>query len=138
MFADIARVGSAGMGAMGAGIARRLLDAGYDVVGWNRTRARAQPLLDAGMRWADTPRELAESVDVVFTMLTNTGALEEVAGGDAAGMLEGLSSGKVWADLSTIAPDASVALAERVATRGNDSAVSGRYTPAKSLRRVAN
>jgi 3-hydroxyisobutyrate dehydrogenase-like beta-hydroxyacid dehydrogenase len=105
------------MGAMGAGIARRLLDAGYDVVGWNRTKARALPLLDAGMRWADTPRELAASADVVFTMLTNTAALEEVAGGDV-GMLESLSSGKVWADLSTVAPDASVALAERVATRG--------------------
>jgi len=117
MFADPARIGFAGMGAMGAGIARRLLEAGYDVVGWNRTKARAQPLLDAGMRWADTPRELAASVDVVFTMLTNTAALEEVAGGDG-GMLEGLSSGKVWADLSTVAPDASVALAERVAARG--------------------
>jgi len=53
------------------------------------------------------PRELAESVDVVFSMLTNTEALEEVAGGDA-GMLEALSSSKVWAGLSTIASDASI------------------------------
>jgi NAD(P)-dependent dehydrogenase (short-subunit alcohol dehydrogenase family) len=65
MFRDIERVGSAGLGAMGAGIAERLLGAGYDVVGWNRTRAKAQPLLDMGMGWADSPRELAASADVL-------------------------------------------------------------------------
>ena len=48
---------------MGAGIAQRLLDAGYDVVGWNRTNERAEPLLHAGMGWADTPRELAAHLD---------------------------------------------------------------------------
>ena len=60
---------------MGAGIAGRLLDAGYTVVGWNRTREKAEPLLAAGMAWADTPRELAASVDVLFTMLTNAEAV---------------------------------------------------------------
>ena len=63
MFNDIQRVGFAGLGAMGAGIAQRLIDAGYDVVGWNRTKDRAQPLFDAGMGWAETPRELAASVE---------------------------------------------------------------------------
>ena len=117
MFREIERVGFAGLGAMGAGIARRLLDAGYEVVGWNRTKERAQPLLDAGMGWADTPRELAASVDVLFTMLTNTEAVEATAGGPD-GVLAGLREGKVWADISTIAPDASVALAERVQETG--------------------
>ena len=117
MFSDIERVGFAGLGAMGAGIAQRLLDAGYDVVGWNRTREKAQPLLDAGMGWAETPRELAASVDVLFTMLTNTAAVEATAGGDD-GVLAGLRPGTVWADMSTIAPDASVALAERAAATG--------------------
>jgi 3-hydroxyisobutyrate dehydrogenase-like beta-hydroxyacid dehydrogenase len=117
MFREIERVGFAGLGAMGAGIARRLLDAGHEVVGWNRTREKAQPLLDAGMRWADTPRELAESVDVLFTMLTNTAAVEATAGG-ADGVLAGLREGAVWADISTIAPDASVTLAERVRETG--------------------
>jgi 3-hydroxyisobutyrate dehydrogenase-like beta-hydroxyacid dehydrogenase len=111
------RVGFAGLGAMGAGIARRLLDAGYEVVGWNRTKERAQPLLDDGMGWADTPRELAASVDVLFTMLTNTAAVEATAGGDD-GVLAGLREGQVWADISTISPDASVAMAERVRERG--------------------
>jgi 3-hydroxyisobutyrate dehydrogenase-like beta-hydroxyacid dehydrogenase len=114
---EIERVGFAGLGAMGAGIARRLLDVDYAVVGWNRTRRRAEPLLEAGMGWADTPRELAASVDVLFTMLTNTEAIEAVAEGPD-GVLAGLRSGVVWADISTISPDASVALAERVRATG--------------------
>jgi 3-hydroxyisobutyrate dehydrogenase-like beta-hydroxyacid dehydrogenase len=114
---EIERVGFAGLGAMGAGIARRLLDAGYDVVGWNRTKEKAEPLIEAGMGWADTPRELAESVDVLFTMLTNTAAVDATAGGPD-GILAGLREGAVWADISTISPDASVALAERVRGSG--------------------
>ena len=117
MFNEIERIGFAGLGAMGAGIAQRLLEAGYEVVGWNRTKEKAQPLLDAGMGWADTPRQLAASVDVLFTMLTNTAAIEATAGG-ADGVLAGLREGVVWADISTIAPDASVALGERVRATG--------------------
>jgi 3-hydroxyisobutyrate dehydrogenase-like beta-hydroxyacid dehydrogenase len=117
MFNEIERIGFAGLGAMGAGIAQRLLDAGYEVVGWNRTKEKAQPLLDAGMGWADTPRQLAASVDVLFTILTNTAAIEATADG-ADGVLAGLREGVVWADISTIAPDASVALGERVRATG--------------------
>jgi 3-hydroxyisobutyrate dehydrogenase-like beta-hydroxyacid dehydrogenase len=117
MLRDIGRIGFAGLGAMGAGIAQRLLDAGNDVVGWNRTREKAEPLLDAGMGWASTPRELAASVDVLFTMLTNTSAIEATAGG-TDGVLAGLREGTVWADISTIAPDTSVALAESVRATG--------------------
>src|SRR5215210_4821455 len=117
MFSDIERVGFAGLGAMGAGIAERLLDAGYGVVGWNRTKEKARPLLNAGMGWADSPRELADSVQVLFTMLTDTVAVHAIAEGEE-GVLAGLREGAVWADISTIAPDASVALAERVRARG--------------------
>ena len=112
---------------MGAGIARRLHDAGRPVAVWNRTAERAAPLLDAGLEWAASPRELAGSVDVLFTMLTNTQAMEATAGGDD-GLLAGLRPGTVWADLSTIAPDASVALARRARDAGAfflDSPVSG-------------
>jgi 3-hydroxyisobutyrate dehydrogenase-like beta-hydroxyacid dehydrogenase len=111
------RVGFAGLGAMGAGIAGRLHESGYDVVCWNRTKEKAQPLLEAGMGWADTPRELAASIDVLFTMLTNTAAVEATAEGPD-GVLAGLREGMVWADVSTIAPDASVAMAERVRAAG--------------------
>src|ERR687894_1760334 len=101
MFREIERVGFAGLGAMGAGIAQRLLDAGYTVVGWNRTKEKAQPLLDAGMGWVDTPRELAASVDVLFTMLTNTAAVEAIAGGPD-GVLAGGRGGGGWGRDSTI------------------------------------
>jgi 3-hydroxyisobutyrate dehydrogenase-like beta-hydroxyacid dehydrogenase len=127
MFNDIERIGFAGLGAMGAGIAQRLRDAGHDVTGWNRTKAKAQPMLDAGMGWADTPRELAAQSDVLFTMLTDSRALDAIASGDD-GILAGLRAGTVWADLSTIAPDASVELAERAREQGAfflDTPVSG-------------
>ena len=86
---------------MGAGIAQRLKDAGYDVTGWNRTKAKAQPLLDTGMGWADT-RALAAGSDVLFTMLTDNRALDAIASGEE-GILDGLRPGTVWADPSTIA-----------------------------------
>jgi 3-hydroxyisobutyrate dehydrogenase-like beta-hydroxyacid dehydrogenase len=113
----VERLGFAGLGAMGAGIAQRLADAGHHVTVWNRTKAKAEPLLERGFGWAGTPRELAASCDVIFTMLTNTQAIESTADGDD-GLLAGLSEGKLWADLSTIAPDASVALAKRVEATG--------------------
>ncbi|GAB3197871.1 2-hydroxy-3-oxopropionate reductase [Nocardioides hungaricus] len=124
---SIEKVGFVGLGAMGSGIAQRLMDAGYAVVGWNRTKARAEDLLAAGMGWADTPRGVAEQCDVVFTMLTNTAAIQANAHG-ADGLIAGLRPGTVWADLSTIAPDASVALSEEVAATGAfylDTPVSG-------------
>src|SRR5579863_7489617 len=75
-------------GCDGGRVTKRLMDAGYVVTGHNRTRARARWLLDAGMRWVDTPHEVAERSDVVFTMVTNTNALEAVVqGGD--GVLPG-------------------------------------------------
>ena len=114
MLRKIERVGFVGLGAMGGGIARQLHDAGHAVTVWNRTEERARPLLDAGLEWAATPAELAASVDVVFTMLTNTAAVEAIA----EEMLPALRPGTVWADLSTIAPAASTALAERVAQTG--------------------
>jgi len=123
----IRTVGFVGLGAMGGGIARRIMDAGHTVVGWNRTRDKAADLLAAGMGWADTPRQVAERCDVVFTMLTNTAAIQANAHG-ADGLIAGLRPGAVWADLSTIAPDASVALAEEVAATGAfylDTPVSG-------------
>jgi 3-hydroxyisobutyrate dehydrogenase-like beta-hydroxyacid dehydrogenase len=117
MLRAIERVGFAGLGAMGAGIAQRLHDAGHDVAVWNRTREKAQPLLDEGLGWADSPRELAGRVDVLFTMLTNTAAIQATADGPD-GVLAGLQPGTVWADLSTIAPDASMELAGRVRETG--------------------
>lgn len=117
------RVGFIGLGAMGSGIVRRLIAAGHDVTGWNRTAEKAAPLVEDGMRLAPTAREAAAAGEVVFTMLTDVRALEAVADEIAAG----LSSNAVWLDMSTIAPDESRALAARVPAF-LDAPVSGSLT----------
>ena len=121
------RVGFVGLGAMGGGIVRRLLAAGRDVTGWNRTPAKAEPLVALGMRRADTPRKAAAGADVVFSMLTDAGAVTAAALGDD-GIVAGLAPGTVYADMSTILPEESRALAERVEAVGAtmlDAPVSG-------------
>jgi len=123
----MANLGFVGLGAMGGRVTRRLLDAGHTVTGYNRTKSKAQWLLDLGMRWGETPRAVAEAADVIFTMVTNTGALHEVVDGHN-GILVGLQKGKIYIDMSTISPAASKRLAERVAEKGAqmlDSPVSG-------------
>jgi 3-hydroxyisobutyrate dehydrogenase-like beta-hydroxyacid dehydrogenase len=123
----MANLGFVGLGAMGGRVTRRLLDAGHTVTGYNRTKSKAQWLLDLGMRWGETPRAVAEAADVIFTMVTNTGALYEVVDGHN-GILAGLQKGKIYLDMSTISPAASKRLAERVAEKGAqmlDSPVSG-------------
>jgi len=120
-------LGFVGLGAMGGRVTQRLLAAGYPVMGYNRTRARAQWLLDAGMRWGDSPRAVAEASDVVFTMLTNTEAVSACFEGEH-GILAGLAPGKIYIDMSTISPAKSRENAARVAERGArmlDTPVSG-------------
>ena len=123
----MATVGFVGLGAMGSRVTKRLLDAGHSVVGYNRTRAKAQWLLDQGLRWADSPRAVAEASDITFSMVTNTVALEAVTEGPD-GILAGLRPGAVYVDMSTVSPAKSRAIAARVAERGAhmlDAPVSG-------------
>src|SRR5579872_4139990 len=120
-------LGFVGLGTMGGRVAKRLLDAGHTVTGYNRTKSKAHWLLDAGMRWGETPRSVAEAADIVFTMVTNTSALHEVVGGEH-GILAGLSAGKVYIDMSTVSPATSKRIASQVAEKGAhmlDSPVSG-------------
>ena len=123
----MAELGFVGLGVMGSGVARRLLDAGHTVTVWNRTRAKADPLLDAGANWASSPREVAERSEIVFTMVTNTAAVQAVTEG-SDGILAGLAPGKVYVDMSTASPATTRALAEQVAAAGAqmlDAPVSG-------------
>jgi len=115
----MANLGYIGLGVMGGRMAARLLDKGHTVTGFNRTRAKAQWLIDKGMRWADSPRAVCEAADVTFSMLTNSAALEEVAAGPN-GVLVGVSPGKVFVDMSTVSPAVSRALAARVREHGGD------------------
>jgi 3-hydroxyisobutyrate dehydrogenase-like beta-hydroxyacid dehydrogenase len=112
---------------MGSRMARRLMDAGHPVTGYNRTKSKAQPLLDAGMRWGETPRAVAAATEITVSMVTNTAALDAVTDG-AEGILAGLSPGKIYIDMSTVSPAASRALAARVKSKGAnmlDAPVSG-------------
>src|SRR5574341_1747667 len=123
----MANLGFVGLGVMGSRMVKRLLDAGHTVTGYNRTRSKAQGLLEAGMRWGDSPRAVAETADVILSMVTNTAALQAIAEGPE-GILTGLGPGKVYIDMSTVSPAASRALATRVTAKGAqmlDAPVSG-------------
>lgn len=111
------KIGFVGLGAMGMGIVPRLLAGGHAVTGWNRTRAKAEPLIKVGMRWADSPREVARESEIVFSIVTDATAVRSVALG-ASGIIAGLGAGGVYLDMSTIAPDASRAIAAEFAKAG--------------------
>jgi 3-hydroxyisobutyrate dehydrogenase-like beta-hydroxyacid dehydrogenase len=106
-------LGFVGLGTMGGRIAGRLLDSGNVVYATNRTRAKAEPLIERGLIWRDSPRAVAEQADVVFSMVTDSAALEAIANGPD-GILAGLRPGSVWVDMSTVSPDVSRKLADRV------------------------
>ena len=123
----MANLGFVGLGVMGGRMAKRLMDAGHTVTGYNRTRSKAAWLVDAGMRLADSPRAVAEAADITFSMVTNTSALQAVTSG-ADGVLAGLRAGKIYVDMSTVSPSASRELAAQVAEKGArmlDAPVSG-------------
>jgi 3-hydroxyisobutyrate dehydrogenase-like beta-hydroxyacid dehydrogenase len=125
--ARVTKLGFVGLGHMGGNMAARYLAAGFPVYGEARSKARVRDLVDAGLVWCDTPRELAEAVEIVLTSLPDDAALEDVASG-ADGILAGLERGKIWVDLSTVSPRASREVAEQVRARGAvmlDAPVSG-------------
>ena len=114
-----ATLGFVGLGVMGGGIARRLLEAGHTVHGYNRTREKARPLEELGLVVEDSPRAVADAADVVMSMVTNVAALRAVSEGPE-GILAGLAPGKVWIDHSTASPAFSRELAERARELGAD------------------
>jgi 3-hydroxyisobutyrate dehydrogenase-like beta-hydroxyacid dehydrogenase len=129
-------LGFIGLGKMGGNMAARYLAAGYTVYGEAHNREDAQWLVDLGLRWLDTPREVAEAVDVVMSSLPNDDVVEAVAAGPD-GILAGLGEGKIWADLSTISPSVSRTLAGRVREAGSgaqmlDTPVSGSVPQVRS------
>ncbi len=120
-------LGFVGLGHMGGNMAVRFLGAGYTVYGETRHREEVQGLEREGLLWRDTPREIAEAADVVLTSVPNDGVLEDVASGPD-GILAGLAAEKVWVDMSTVSPQVSRDLAQRMRERGAamlDAPVSG-------------
>ena len=129
-------LGFVGLGHMGANMAARFLAAGYRLYGEDRIRDHAPHLEQEGLRWCDTPGQVAEAADVVLTSLPNDEVLEAIATGPQ-GILAGLAPGKIWVDLSTVSPRTSRELATRVHARGAamlDAPVSGSVPQANPAR----
>jgi 3-hydroxyisobutyrate dehydrogenase-like beta-hydroxyacid dehydrogenase len=119
---------------MGSRIAGRLLDAGHRVYATNRTASKAEPLVERGLIWLDTPREVAAAAGIVFSMVTDDAALEAITAGPD-GLLAGLEPRQVYVDMSTVSPRASRRLAEHVGERGAlmlDAPVSGSIPQAEA------
>ncbi len=115
----MANLAYVGLGVMGSRMVDRLLAKGHSVTGYNRTKSKAQWLIDKGMKWADSPRAAASAADMTFSMVTNSGALEAIANGPE-GVLAGLGAGKLWIDMSTVSPAVSRAIVARVREKGAD------------------
>ena len=108
------KIGFIGLGLMGRPMAMNLLKAGHSLTVWNRTSSRAQELVAAGATLAKSPREAAAASDILFTIVSDPPALEEVLWGHQGnndGAMAGLRPGSIYIDSSTVAP----ALTRRVA-----------------------
>jgi 3-hydroxyisobutyrate dehydrogenase-like beta-hydroxyacid dehydrogenase len=106
----MATVGVVGLGAMGGRIARRLADAGHELVVWNRDPAKAEPLVAAGAITAATPADVARRVEAVITMVADPRALVDVTEG-GEGVVAGLGEGATLIQMSTVGPDSTSRLA---------------------------
>jgi len=115
----MANLGFVGLGMMGGEMVNRFLEKGHSVIGHNRTKSKADWLLKKGMKWGSSPREVAAAADVIFSMVTNSTALQAIVEGPE-GILAGLAPGKLYADVSTVSPDYSRAVAQKVREKSAD------------------
>jgi 3-hydroxyisobutyrate dehydrogenase len=97
----MSNLGFVGLGTMGGNMVARLLEKGHTVTGYNRTKSKAQWLIDRGMKWADSPQAAAAASDVIFTMVTNAAALAAIHDG-TDGLLAGRSAGKFLIDMQRL------------------------------------
>jgi 3-hydroxyisobutyrate dehydrogenase-like beta-hydroxyacid dehydrogenase len=123
----MADLGFVGLGVMGSEMVLRLMKKGHSVTAYNRTKSKGEKLIKAGMKWGETPRAVAASSDITFSMVTNSAALSAILDGPD-GILAGISNGKILADMSTVSPAYSREVAAKVRATGADmvdSPVSG-------------
>ncbi len=126
-------IGFIGLGIMGSSMAENLVKKGFELIVHNRTKDKAEELIKKGAVWVDSPQEVAEQADIVFTMLANPKVVEEVALGDN-GFLNHIAKGKLWVDCSTVDPTFSRKMAAEAGKRGvrfMDAPVTGSRLPAK-------
>ena len=126
-------IGVAGLGAMGAAIAARLMEVGHQVTVWNRTADKAKPVVDAGAKLAATPAQLASACEAVITILTDGAAIDAVYNGPN-GLLSGDVKGKLLIEMSTVPPKVPIELAGKVRAKGAsmvECPVGGSTAPAR-------
>jgi 3-hydroxyisobutyrate dehydrogenase-like beta-hydroxyacid dehydrogenase len=104
---------------MGSQMADRLMTKGHTIIGYNRTKSKADWLVKKGMTFGESPKAVCLAADVIFVMVTNSASLESVANGPD-GLLAGLGPGKILVDMSTVSPAVSKALAAKVREKGAD------------------
>src|ERR1700686_3625506 len=127
------QIGVAGLGAMGASIAARLMEVGHQVTVWNRTAAKTKPLAEAGAKVAASPAELASACEAVITILTDGAAIDAVYNGPS-GLLAGNVKDKLFIEMSTVAPKVETGLAPKVRAKGAafvECPVGGSTAPAR-------
>jgi 3-hydroxyisobutyrate dehydrogenase len=127
------QIGVAGLGAMGAAVAARLLDLGHQVTVWNRSPDKVKPLVEAGAKAAASPAAGAQASEAVITMLTDGAAIEAVYNGPD-GLLSGDVKGKLFLEMSTVPPQVELALAPKVRAKGAamvECPVGGSTAPAR-------
>jgi len=127
------KIGIAGTGKMGAAMAVRLMGLGHEITVWNRTVEKTRELAAAGAKVAATPAALAESVEVILTILTDDKAIDEMYN-RSQGLLSGKVAGKLFIEMSTVRPEVEIALAARVTQKGGaliECPVSGTTGPAR-------
>jgi 3-hydroxyisobutyrate dehydrogenase-like beta-hydroxyacid dehydrogenase len=128
----MATVGVVGLGAMGSRIARRLADAGHELVVWNRDPAKAEPLVAGGAVAAASPADLARRVEAVITMVADPRALVDVTEGPE-GVVAGVGEGTTLIQMSTVGPDSTSRLAGQLPENALiDSPVLGSVSEAES------
>ena len=111
------QIGIAGLGKMGSAIAQRLIEVGHDLTVWNRSLEKARPLANAGAKVAANPADVARNAQTIITILTDAAAIDAVYGAPA-GLLAGDVTGKLFIEMSTVAPATETALAEKVRAKG--------------------
>jgi 3-hydroxyisobutyrate dehydrogenase len=124
---NVKSVGFIGLGLMGSGMSMNLLKAGFPLTVWNRTPSKMKPLLDAGAKGAESPKEVAESSDIVISIVTDSPDVEEVLLGPS-GAFHGTKPGTIVIDMSTISPSVTRHVAEELGKKGVkmlDAPVSG-------------
>jgi 3-hydroxyisobutyrate dehydrogenase len=127
------QVGVAGLGAMGAAIAARLIEVGHQVTVWNRTPEKAKPLAEAGAKVVGSPAEVAAASEAVITILTDGKAIDDVYNGPK-GLLSGDAKGKLFIEMSTVPPKVETDLAPKVRAKGAalvECPVGGSTAPAR-------